>query len=273
MPTTEIIENYRYHRARNIPQPVAHWAIKMARADLAKVPPKRRYGACSPLLAYGRRNAEGEGFVENARDTLRVVYTGGYRDAYQDSKMRGVVVRLSHNRCFPGYEQNDDCGIIVDWSDCRDNARDAAHAADNLAERNAEREREYQTAWQAGSLYASRGEEISDLRKAAIALIAHLRSIRHDPMPTVAAIIRENVCEKLARIRKFRVDRSKLIEGDFGDLCFYPDARLRGAFNEGAGPMTEDYARRNKMDVECIEVRSMDERVAADNGDTEVKYS
>lgn len=35
----------------------------------------------------------------------------------------------------------------------------------------------------------------------------------------------------------------------------------------------EDYAARNNLDIECVEVRTMDERVAADNGDLEVKYS
>lgn len=34
----------------------------------------------------------------------------------------------------------------------------------------------------------------------------------------------------------------------------------------------EDYAERNKIEIECIEVRTMDERIAADNGELE-KYS
>lgn len=239
---SELIENYRYHRARGNN---ALWSLGSARIDLEKG--KRRYGAFNPTIVYSPRNKDGEGFVENAEGNLRTVFaeqvegvridhTGWYTDEFQDRKMRGVVVRLSHGRCFPAYQNSDNGGLMVDWSDRRDDAKDAARAADSFAEHAAEKEREYNEAWQAGSRWSDLRETIADLRTAVMALTAHLRAIRHDPMPTVAAIIRESVCEKLARIRKFRKERAELRSNYAGQNAFgYPERTLIEAFNEGAG--------------------------------------
>lgn len=255
--TAELIENYRYYRARRY---AAFNALAKARDEL--VIGKRRYGACKPDVTYGRRNAAGEGFVENTEGNLRTVFadevegirlnhTGWWCDEFQDRKLRGVVVRLSHGRCFPAYRESDNGGLMVDWSDCHleDRSRiggargcliEAARAADSFAEHAAEKEREYNEAWQTGSRWADLGETITDLRTTVMALTAHLRAIRHDPMPKttpkVAVIMRESICGCLSRIRKCKKERAELRSNYVRQNAFgYPERTLIDAFNEGAG--------------------------------------
>ena len=242
---TDLRDNYRYYRARAYR---AKDALERARADLDKG--KKRYGACSRTISYERRNTKSEGFLSNAKGTLRLTYcddakdtsinhTGWFTDPYQDGKMRGVVVQLSRNRYFPGYEpSNDDAGILIDWSDCRDNMRDAAYAADGFAETNAEEEREYQTAWSAGSLFAQLGEDMTRERQSILELCAEYRKARSLPgavdLTAICATIKASVSRGLREIAEAREKREKLRGGDFGELCFYPSERLIVAFNEGA---------------------------------------
>lgn len=247
---TDLRDNYRYYRARAYP---AKSALERARTDLTNG--KKRYGACSRTIDYGRRNAEGLGFLANARGTLRVAYCdeassndwrshidhkGWYIDPYQEETMRGAIVQLSHNRYFPAYElSNYDAGLQVDWSDRHGNMRDAAYAADSLAEKHAEEEREYQTAWQAGSLFASLGEEITQERQSILVLCAEHRIARSmsgaSELTAICAAIKTNVSRALHEITRARAKREKLRSGDYGELCFYPSKELIAAFNDGAG--------------------------------------
>jgi hypothetical protein len=242
---TDLRDNYRYYRARAYR---AEDALKRARADLEKG--KKRYGACSRTISYEQRNAKGEGWLTNARTgelrttwcdeakEAHIDHTGWYTDPYQDGKMRGVVVQLSHNRYFPAYESDNDTGILVDWSDCRDNMRDAAYAADDFAKSHAEEELEYQTAWSAGSLFAQLGEEAARERTEILELCAEYRQARSLPgateMTAICATIKASISLGLRNIAKAREQREKLREGNYGELCFYPSKRLIEAFNEGA---------------------------------------
>lgn len=123
-----------------------------------------------------------------------------------------------------------------------DACRAAARAADALASHAAEEEREYQTAWQAGRAFADLGEEIATERKAALELLAERRQWRgreeQSQYPAFCAMIRREIGRSVATIQEARDKREKLREGDPvapWNYCFYPDARLRAAFNDGAG--------------------------------------
>lgn len=130
-------------------------------------------------------------------------------------------------------------GGYWDWvSDRRemDAARDAARAADSMAQRAAEEERDWQVACQAGSRWADLGEEIAETRKTILAALAERRSVRASETPTLCAMLRDRVESMLDSIREARDAREKLKDGDApGGFTFYPDDRLRMAFNEGAG--------------------------------------
>ena len=247
--TTNLRDNYRYYRARAYP---AESALERARIDLTNG--KKRYGACSRTINYERRNVEGLGFLANALGTLRITYCdeassndwrshinhkGWFTDPYQEETIRGVIVQLSHNRYFPAYESsNDKAGLRVDWSDRHDDMRDAAYAADSLAEKHAEEEREYQTAWQAGSLFASLGEEITQKRQSILELCAEHRKARSmlgaSELTAICATIKASVSRALREIARARAKREKLRSGDDDELCFYPSKELIAAFNDGA---------------------------------------
>ena len=242
---TDLRDNYLYYRARAY---TATPALERARADLAKG--KKHYGACSRTIAYEKRNAKGEGWLTNARGILRMTWCdeaedthinhkGWFTDPYQDGKMRGIVVQLSHDRYFPGYESdNDGTGMLIDWSDCRDNMRDAAYAADSFAKSHAEEEREYQTAWSAGSLFGRLGEEIAQERTSILELCAEYRQAKSLPgateMTAICTTIKASVSRGLRNIAKARKQREQLREGNYEELGFYPSERLIEAFNEGA---------------------------------------
>lgn len=132
-----------------------------------------------------------------------------------------------------------------------DAARDAARSADHMAKREAEGEREYQTAWQAGSMYAQTKEE-ADGHKADIRrYLANRRELKaeaariglHLDAPKFAPLcemIRSAVSGCIAELQKARAKMEKLASGDYETrhthLGFFTgEERLRDAFNEGAG--------------------------------------
>jgi hypothetical protein len=73
-----------------------------------------------------------------------VNHTGWYCDEFQDSKIRGLVMRLPRSRGFiAGWSMGEQMASNLDYT-VSDNAVDAARDADRMAERAAEDEREYQ---------------------------------------------------------------------------------------------------------------------------------
>ena len=118
-----------------------------------------------------------------------------------------------------------------------DAAREAAYAADSMAQRAAEEEREWQTAWEAGSRFADLGETVDGLKSDIRDLLAERKAAKAHAAtyPTICQMLHQAVADKLESIADARRDREKLKSGDFESLIFYPDARLRAAFNEGAG--------------------------------------
>lgn len=74
----------------------------------------------------------------------RIDHTGWFSDEYGDGdKIRGIVVRLNHNRGFiPGWTMGEGMCTELDC-DIRESEIDCAYAADRLAERVAEKNREY----------------------------------------------------------------------------------------------------------------------------------
>jgi hypothetical protein len=132
-----------------------------------------------------------------------------------------------------------------------DAALTAARSADSMANREAEEEREYQTAWQAGSMYAQTKEEAdghkADIRrylasrrelKAEAARIGlHLDAPKFAPL---CDMIHNAVSGCIAELQEARAKMEKLASGDHETrhcyLGFFTgEERLRAAFNEGAG--------------------------------------
>lgn len=124
-----------------------------------------------------------------------------------------------------------------------DAALTAARSADHMAKRAAEHEREYQTAWQAGNLYATAKEEIADKRTTCLELLADRRKAHANGLAgydAICAAIRDKVSGYLSDISDAREKMAKLASGDYqkGETWygfFTGDARLRAAFNDGAG--------------------------------------
>ena len=83
-----------------------------------------------------------------ADDVVKLRHTGWFCDEYQDSKIRGIVAILPHNRFLAGWSMGEGMASEVDGA-IYDTPEDAAHAADSMAEYAAEREREYQEAQEA----------------------------------------------------------------------------------------------------------------------------
>lgn len=71
-----------------------------------------------------------------------IQHKGWYCDNFQYQTIRGIVVRLPHNRFLAGWSMGEGMASCVD-GDIYDDERSAALAADSLAERAAEDEREY----------------------------------------------------------------------------------------------------------------------------------
>ena len=76
-------------------------------------------------------------------DGARINHTGWFCDAYQDEKIRGIVIRLTHGRFLTGWSMGEGMASSIDYGIYTDEI-EAARAADSEAETAAEREREYQ---------------------------------------------------------------------------------------------------------------------------------
>lgn len=223
--------------------------------------------------------AVGLRFVGYADKLMSLRHEGYYtRDEEYDSVVRGVVYQLPGRGGVPiflaGYDNPDNgaadkggpavvdfseflYGELTEWIPSKhgrhgywnhgdsaadhDACREAARRADRLAENMAEKEREYNRAWQAGSLWAERGEDIAHERSAVKAMLAErkLAKARGFDFPAICATIVDRVSKSLGEIASARKDRAALMAGDYSErdyyLGFYPSNELRAAFNEGAG--------------------------------------
>jgi hypothetical protein len=82
-------------------------------------------------------------YADDAATTIR--HTGWFCDDFQDSKIRGIVLRLPRGRGFlAGWTMGVGMASSFDYSPIFDDERDAAFCADRMAESAAESEREYQ---------------------------------------------------------------------------------------------------------------------------------
>lgn len=149
-----------------------------------------------------------------------------------------------------GYAQEDSEGYTIDFGrifleprgDYAGNPRDldaaidAARHADSMAEKFAEEERGYQTAWQAGTLYAEKSDEVATLRGKIMAILKERRSARGaGNYPALCAALKDKVSDMLGALEECRADMRQLAKGEYGELWFYSrDARLQVAFCEGA---------------------------------------
>lgn len=77
-------------------------------------------------------------------DGARIRHTGWFADDYQDTKIRGLVMRLPGSRGFlAGYSMGESMASAVDGYIYGDEV-DAARAADSMAQNAADRDWEYQ---------------------------------------------------------------------------------------------------------------------------------
>lgn len=115
-------------------------------------------------------------------------------------------------------------------------AIEAARHADSMAEKFAEEEREYQTAWQAGTLYADKSEEVATLRGKIMAILKERREARGaGNYPALCDALKDKVSDMLGALAECRADMRQLAKGEYGELWFYSsDTRLQDAFCEGA---------------------------------------
>lgn len=72
-----------------------------------------------------------------ADDVIDLRHTGWWADSYQDTKIRGIVAILPHNRFMAGWAMGEGMIAEVDAS-IYDTPEDAAHAADSMAQYAAE---------------------------------------------------------------------------------------------------------------------------------------
>lgn len=136
------------------------------------------------------------------------------------------------------YEEDRRAGYYSEDAADLDAARDAAYAADSMAQRAAEDERDYQTAWQAGSRYSDCLEELAENRKTVLQTIRDMKGAcvaLRDLPDALKARLRASIESDLEERESLFSKMRKLASGDYDSLCFYPDERLRSAFNEGAG--------------------------------------
>jgi hypothetical protein len=147
------------------------------------------YAAPAPLAArvpFGERPAFGfyldSDFAPGLRwvwadkiEDIQIRHTGWFCDEFQDSSMRGIVLRLPHGRGFlAGYALGVGMSATVEREiyACE---RKAAYAADRMAERAAEVERDYQDANRKGAEAAEAERESSEARAEFLELAADLR--------------------------------------------------------------------------------------------------
>lgn len=256
--TYDLAAAFRFHMQAGR---TATKAIALARADReagkARYPgPVKPYAAVSWSadergLAYLTDEAASGlreiGPVHEMNDTP-IGHNGWYTDPYQDvfkdgsGLCYGVVYQLpaardGTPRYVAGYVfGGTDGGPALDLFRFHDEARDAAYAADSMAEHAAEEEREYQTAWQAGNRWSEKGEELGKARKELREVLRERRAARGtDAFPALCKALARQIGDMIDAVTELRDERAKLASGDFDRLYFYPDERLKGAFNEGAG--------------------------------------
>ena len=267
---SDLIAAYKYWRQTL--RGNAARALELARIDIAagkrRYPHSSRHAAPGAAFAgYGTKSMRwcespadiGLRFVGYADKLARIDHTGWFADEFQDSTVRGVVYQLTARNGRPiyvsGYDNADngaadangpaaiDFGTLWEgeagdsYNNDPQGARAAARHADSLAERMAEESREYDRAWQAGSQWAERGEEIASERRDMLALLAERRHAKAagESYPTICARIASTIEAGLDRIRELRGERAALVAGNGPDFWGVYDAELRAAFNEGAG--------------------------------------
>ncbi len=107
-----------------------------------------------------------------------------------------------------------------------------------MAKDAAEKECAYQTAWQAGNSWADCAEKQDKIRARTL---ARIRAVKENcktlcSLPeAIRAAVSDSIRADLEKRAKLFRKMAKLASGDLDPLIFYPDARLKEAFNEAAG--------------------------------------
>lgn len=144
-----------------------------------------------------------EFWCDDVRDAC-IGHTGWYADSHQESKVRGIVARLPHNRWLAGYWTSDNDERVY-FPTIYDDWADAARAADSEAESIADKEREHNEQWEEAREIENK---ISDLKDR----IAELFALRNHPK--LGKVSREELEEKLAEVR----EKSEKLATDYKDV-------------------------------------------------------
>lgn len=233
----------------------------------------KRYPLNPTVSAWGAPQKDGTRYLESldrcglrfvglAHDVAKGFYrncglrhTGHYVDMYQNETIAGAIFRLSGKgkaaRYVVGYNDPWNEGYSIDLNhviegdklqssyDDDDALRDCVSASDSLAKHEAERMREYDTAWQAGRLFAECGAENARYRKDVLAILKERKIVAGVNAPSLCAAIVAQVRTLLNMIEDNRAKREKLRNGEYESrheyYGFYTgNADLMAAFNDGA---------------------------------------
>ena len=277
--TQTVQELYKYFRWDRLHSMVpASIAMGRAREVLSKgeryYKDNRPHGCGKRFEAYGEDHLRfmespdcaGLRFVGYADELVKLRHTGWFTDSHgQDETVRGVVYQMTTRngelRFVPGYGDpwNDVAACVSfdeiftesysDQMDCEDYkdsqaVRDCAYRADGIAEKMAESERDYQEAWQAGSEYAYKVEEIQSLREKVWSLLREIKAFRlvrnGDSMPAICNTLRTAIGGCLDDINTLREERDKLLK-EWSGWRFDYGRKMESAFREGANlPQLEE---------------------------------
>jgi hypothetical protein len=127
-------------------------------------------------------------------DGANIDHTGWFCDEYHDSKIRGIVVRLSRGRFLAGWSMGKRMASYVDGSEVFTDEADCAHRANDLAETAADNEREYQEKYQAA-------QDLSDANETALQRLRECLALRNN---ACFAALRDEARDLVETIRSNR---------------------------------------------------------------------
>lgn len=173
-------------------------------------------------VSHGLRRV---GFADEVARTLHsraVDHKGWFTDDDMQSEVyRGIVYQLPARHGAAQYvygyadPNNDDCALLS--FDVETDLLDAARSADGFAEAFADDARSYNAAWSAGQLYRDLGDNVTEMRKEALAIAAEMREARKAAVqaPTICATVRNQIMSIYRMIQKARKERAALLD-NFG---------------------------------------------------------
>lgn len=167
----------------------------------------------------------------DASDLTCTDYTGWYADSFQDELIKGAVVSFrdprrmygtdgddngkdTHKKYLAAYYATQSDGATIDFSYYYETKGDAARGADRLAERAAEESREYHAKDQAEQQIERLREEIHELNREALPLLAEIKKAGRHYTPAVCGAVKDKIADIL-ETRRARFHSIAQLTDDF----------------------------------------------------------